>query len=57
MDRKQRRKLAREIVKQSPGLIEKVADEEGVSRGRAKQLATRYIAGGIGAQEALKEQA
>lgn len=52
MNRKERRALARRIVKSSPGLLEKVADEEGVSRGRAKQLATSYIASGLAAQQA-----
>jgi hypothetical protein len=43
--RSERRALARQIVAHSPGLIEKIAEEEGVSRVRAKALAVRYIAG------------
>jgi hypothetical protein len=56
MDRSERRFLARKIVKVSPGLIDKIADEEKVSRGRAKVLATRYISRGLLAQDIDSEE-
>jgi hypothetical protein len=56
MDRSERRALARKIVKVSPGLIAKIADEEKVSRGRAKVLATRYIASGLHVQDIDSEE-
>jgi hypothetical protein len=57
MDRRDRRALARQVLRHSPGLVDKIMDEEKVTRSRAKQLAVRYIAAGLNAQGANQPDA
>jgi hypothetical protein len=45
------------VLRHSPGLVDKIMDEEKVTRSRAKQLAVRYIAAGLNAQGANQPDA